>query len=140
MAVGKAGWPGNTRCSALPTAGQPRGLLAAKQPGSRERWLGPTWRSATPCRVLKVMDRHGLVDAAGKIDWMRNWWRVWQVGAPAMAAPLVLPYYYSGCRQARHALHDVHHSVSCPPVTLMQGNLDNNCEEGEEGNCQIVVS
>ncbi|KAL4443808.1 hypothetical protein ABPG75_011545 [Micractinium tetrahymenae] len=48
--------------------------------------------------VLRVMDQHGLVDAAGKVDWMRNWWRVWQ------------------------------------------SNLDNNCEEGEEGNCRIVVS
>ena len=94
------------------------------------------------------MDRHGLVDAAGKVDWMRSWWRVWQVGGPASVLPGIDAPYLRGLlpcrcqhwRQPRRAFKSCGpSSVPCPGPCL-QSNLDNNCEEGEEGNCKIVVS
>ncbi len=97
------------------------------------------------------MDQHGLVDTADKIDWMRNWWRVWQVGMPAPATS-------SAMRHAASRKHAFGVARKCPgwlqpcdkrvrngsssalASCCLQSNLDNNCEEGEEGACRIVVS
>lgn len=37
--------------------------------------LGP----GLPCRVVKLLDKHGQVDQEGKVAWTRNWERVWKV-------------------------------------------------------------
>lgn len=31
------------------------------------------------CRVIKLLGQHGHADRDGKVGWMRNWDRVWQV-------------------------------------------------------------
>jgi hypothetical protein len=75
-----------------------------------------------PCRVIKLLGQNGHANQTEKITWARNWERVWKVG----------------CRLLRLVTCiGLAHVAAC---FHLQMNLEENCEEGPEGNCKIVVS
>lgn len=94
------------------------------------------------------MDVYGYAEKQARVDWLRNWEQAWRVrwpggswgrraGRRGQAGAAAAGGERQAGRAGRHptpnpCMHPAH-----PPLQL---NLRDQCEEGKEGNCKVVVS